>query len=54
VVDGNGMVDKAEFVTEMLIRTGKVDRKEVNAILLRFQSLDKDSSGQIELSECQF
>lgn len=51
--DDSGTVDKTEFVTEMLIRTGKVDRKEVNAILMRFEQLDNDHSGEITIEECQ-
>lgn len=49
--DNDGSVDKAEFVTEFLIRTGKVDREEVDAILARFDELDKDNDGDIRLSE---
>lgn len=49
--DGNQSVDKAEFITEMLIRTGKVDRSEIDLMLMRFSQLDKTKSGEVSLEE---
>lgn len=49
--DRNGSVDKCEFLTEMLARTGKVEREEIDTILLRFKELDKDSSGNISTAD---
>lgn len=47
----DGRVDKGEFLAEMLVRSGKVERDEVNAILLRFKQLDKDNSGEISIAD---
>lgn len=49
--DNDGQVDKAEFVTELLIRTGKVERRECDALMKRFDELDTDKSGEISVSE---
>lgn len=49
--DRDGRVDKGEFLGEMLVRSGKVERDEVNAILLRFKQLDKDNSGEISVAD---
>lgn len=50
--DKSGSIDKSEFLTEMLVRSGKVDRREIDTILLRFNQLDTNSSGDITASEC--
>lgn len=52
-VDRSGSVDKCEFVTEMLIRSGKVERKDVDTILLRFKQLDTNSSGDLTVSDLE-
>lgn len=50
-IDQDGQVDKTEFVTELLIRMGKVDRKECEALIKRFDELDDDKSGCISIEE---
>lgn len=52
-VDRSGSVDKCEFVTEMLIRSGKVERKDVDTILLRFKQLDTNRSGDLTVSDLE-
>lgn len=49
--DKSGSVDKCEFMTELLVRSGKVDRRDVDTILLRFEQLDKDNSGEISFDD---
>lgn len=49
--DNDGAVNKSEFITEFLVRSGKVQQDEMDAILARFDELDKDKNGDIRLSE---
>lgn len=49
--NNDGKVEKLEFLTEMLITTGKVEREEVDSILARFNELDKDNDGVVEMKE---
>lgn len=49
--DKDGSVDKCEFLSELLVRSGKVERKDIDTILLRFEQLDKDKSGEISLRD---
>lgn len=58
-MDGNrrhgkkdGRVDKTEFLSEMLICSGRIEKVEIESILRRFSQLDKDNSGSIEAKEC--
>lgn len=46
--DGDGKVDKAEFLGMMLVETGKCAQADVDECVDRFQELDKDSSGHID------
>lgn len=50
-VNKDGAVDRAEFLSELLIRSGKIERREIDAIFTRFQQLDKDSNGCIVITE---
>eukprot|EP00178_Gracilaria_changii_P001877 TRINITY_DN126_c0_g1_i1.p1 TRINITY_DN126_c0_g1~~TRINITY_DN126_c0_g1_i1.p1 ORF type:complete len:399 (-),score=94.24 TRINITY_DN126_c0_g1_i1:648-1844(-) len=52
-VDNDRRVDKAEFLAQMLIRTGKVSEEDVKPVLRRFDELDKDDSGYITMAEVQ-
>ena len=45
--DGNGKVDRFEFVTHMLLSTGKLERQDVDSALALFHSLDVDGNGHI-------
>lgn len=49
--DRDGRVNKLEFLTELLVRSGKVERREIDAILCRFEELDQDRNGRINLNE---
>lgn len=49
--DKDGRVNKLEFLTELLVRSGKVERREIDAILCRFEELDHDGNGRINLDE---
>ncbi len=49
--DGDGNVDKCEFLTAMLVQTGKAEKADIDEILSRFGELDKDGDGAIEHSE---
>merc|ERR1719281_1913390 len=49
--DGGGSVDKFEFLSYMLVHTGKVSKHEVQSINTLFQSLDKDSSGTLDTND---
>jgi hypothetical protein len=46
--DGDGKVDKAEFLRTVLVQMGKVQQADVDECLRRFKELDKDGSGLID------
>jgi Ca2+-binding EF-hand superfamily protein len=46
--DGGGSVDKYEFLSYMLLHTGKVSKHEIQSITQLFSSLDKDGSGSLD------
>lgn len=50
--DGDGKVTRSEFLVTCLTKLGKVDEEEVNEILRRFDELDHDKSGVIDMNEC--
>ena len=50
--DGSGSVDKLEFLTHMLLSTGKLERPDIDGVLALFDSLDVDGSGQIGPEDC--
>ena len=45
--DGNGEVDKREFLQHMLVRMGKVEEQDIEEITALFDTLDADGSGTI-------
>eukprot|EP00179_Madagascaria_erythrocladioides_P010460 CAMPEP_0198358310 /NCGR_PEP_ID=MMETSP1450-20131203/130207_1 /TAXON_ID=753684 ORGANISM="Madagascaria erythrocladiodes, Strain CCMP3234" /NCGR_SAMPLE_ID=MMETSP1450 /ASSEMBLY_ACC=CAM_ASM_001115 /LENGTH=314 /DNA_ID=CAMNT_0044065029 /DNA_START=26 /DNA_END=968 /DNA_ORIENTATION=+ len=49
--DGDGEVDRLEFLTVMLMKLGKVDKETVDDILEEFDERDVDHSGTISLAE---
>lgn len=51
--DNDGHVDKAEFLTQMLVASGKVEQEEIDTIMLRFDELDRGSTGVISVSDVQ-
>jgi potassium channel subfamily K, other eukaryote len=46
--DGDGRVDKAEFLVSCLLKLGKVEQEDVDSVLRRFKELDVDGSGLID------
>lgn len=50
-LDGNNSVDKCEFLRFELIRTGLCQKEDIDAILYRFQKLDVDKSGEIDIED---
>lgn len=50
-VDGNNAVDKCEFLRFELIRCGLCQKDDIDAILARFQMLDVDHSGAIDIED---
>ncbi|CDF39389.1 unnamed protein product [Chondrus crispus] len=52
-MDKDGSVDKCEFLTQMLVRSGKVEQKDLDAILLRFDQLDKNSNGELSAADLE-
>lgn len=51
--DKDGVVDRSEFLAEMLVHMGKAEREEVDALLARFDQLDLDCTGKLRLHEVQ-
>lgn len=49
--DGDGLVDKAEFLQTMLVSTGKCTKEDLDECLKRFAELDVDGSGLIDPSD---
>lgn len=49
--DGDGLVDKAEFLQTMLVSTGKCTKNDLDECLNRFAELDVDGSGLIDSSD---
>lgn len=51
-LDGNGTIDRAEFVLAMLMETGVIDRAvDVIPWSHRFDSIDKDGKGSLGIEE---
>ena len=48
-VSGSGTVDRAEFLSLFLVRTGKVEQAEVLKLNAMFSALDADASGRIDV-----
>jgi hypothetical protein len=46
--DGDGRVDKAEFLASCLLKLGKIEQSDVDTVLARFAQLDCDGSGLID------
>lgn len=51
--DGNGLVDKAEFLQTVLVSTGKCTKTDLDECLKRFDELDVNGSGLIDPSDIQ-
>lgn len=49
--DGDGQVDKAEFLQFTLRRYGLVSKEDLDAILAEFDSLDRDKSGFLDCND---
>ena len=50
LVDGDGMIEKFEFLILCMVRTGTSPRL-INFIVNRFRELDQDHSGKLSISE---
>jgi len=50
-VDGNGKIDKYEFLSKMLIETQEVEQSKIEEIMAKFDLLDADGSGEITTEE---
>ena len=50
-VDGNGKIDKYEFLSKMLIETQEIDQSKIDQIMTTFDMLDADGSGEITTDE---
>ena len=46
--DGDGQIDKGEFLEAMLIRLGKVTKEDTYPIMKKFSQLDQDGSGFLD------
>jgi hypothetical protein len=51
--DGDGRVDRSEFLRDRLIQDGLVDKDAVDAILRNFDRLDKDKNGKLSQADCK-
>jgi len=49
--DGNGKVDKVEFMKFELVRKGFCHMQEIDTVLALFAHLDKDGSGELDVEE---
>jgi len=49
--DGNGSVDRFEFVTYLLVGQGKLNGDDISHALALFDSLDKDGSGTLDTKD---
>jgi hypothetical protein len=49
--DGDNSVDKCEFLRFELIRTGLCEKEDIDAIISRFNKLDVDRSGTIDIED---
>ena len=56
--DGDGEVDRYEYLAHMVVAMGKMHKREVNEIMDRFDELDKTGDGRLsradfERGECE-
>eukprot|EP00747_Dinoflagellata_sp_TGD_P082534 gnl/TRDRNA2_/TRDRNA2_161734_c0_seq2.p1 gnl/TRDRNA2_/TRDRNA2_161734_c0~~gnl/TRDRNA2_/TRDRNA2_161734_c0_seq2.p1 ORF type:complete len:380 (+),score=57.14 gnl/TRDRNA2_/TRDRNA2_161734_c0_seq2:85-1140(+) len=49
--DGGGCIDKFEFLSYMLVHTGKASKHEIESIGSLFELLDRDGSGTLDTSD---
>eukprot|EP01084_Bolivina_argentea_P292798 503473_1 len=50
-VDGDGKIDKYEFLSKMLVETQEVEQSKIDEIMVKFKMLDADNSGTITTDE---
>jgi len=50
---GDGQVDKMEFLAYKLVAMGRVQTKDIDEIMARFDQLDTDKSGQLTMDELE-
>ncbi len=51
--DRDGKVEWGEFLSAMLVSCGKIDQKELETFRLRFNELDLDKNGQLDMYEAR-
>eukprot|EP01084_Bolivina_argentea_P267035 453160_1 len=49
--DGDGKIDKFEFLSKMLVETQEVEQSKIDEIMTKFRMLDADGSGEITVAE---
>ena len=49
--DGDGEVDRLEFLTKMLVRLGRAEAADIDEILQQFDVLDADGSGTLDMQD---
>eukprot|EP01083_Nonionella_stella_P095230 267296_1 len=50
-LDGNGVIDRFEFLVGMLLKLDLVDMDRINEIMVPFHEVDADGNGMIEMTE---
>ena len=51
--DNSGSIDRAEFLAFILIQSGEVEEEKVRMVNEVFDSLDRDSSGEVDLVDIE-
>merc|ERR1711871_259961 len=49
--DGDGMVDRFEYLSHMAVVMGKMKRYEIDEIMARFNALDKTGDGKLSADD---
>lgn len=50
-VDGDGKIDKYEFLSKMLVETQEVEQSKIDEIMNKFRALDINGDGEISTKE---
>ena len=50
-IDGDGKIDKFEFLSKMLVETREVEANKIQEIMKKFRELDADGNGEITIDE---
>lgn len=49
--DGDGSIDKYEFLSKMVVMTGECEQEKIDEIMAKFDELDEDGGGTISVEE---